>query len=95
MKFTTTLTKVCTNCGIEKEVSEKYFARDKRSKYGFKSTCKECNKIYRKQHYQDHKKDIREKQNKYLHQYYQEHREKILEYKKQHYLIKKGESNLF
>lgn len=39
-----TLTKVCTKCGIEKELEG--FYRDKRGKFGRESKCKECRAEY-------------------------------------------------
>lgn len=44
----TTLTKVCTHCGIEKPATTEYFARQKAGKYGFRADCKACH--YTRQH---------------------------------------------
>lgn len=40
------LTKVCTKCGEEKELSE--FSKNKNIKSGFASICKNCNNLYHK-----------------------------------------------
>jgi hypothetical protein len=42
-------TKICTKCGIEKELSK--FAKAKTGRFGVRGDCKECNNLYGKQHY--------------------------------------------
>lgn len=46
-------TKLCTKCGVEKPVSE--FGLNKSKRDGLQSHCKECVKIYRRQHYTENK----------------------------------------
>lgn len=41
--------KICTKCKEKLPASIEYFNKHKNGKYGFRSTCKECNKIYIKQ----------------------------------------------
>jgi hypothetical protein len=45
--------KVCSKCGIEKDLS--FFNKDKSSKDGLQSKCRECQKILRKKYYQNNK----------------------------------------
>lgn len=47
------MTKVCNRCKLEKEVD--LFNKRSRSNDGYNSYCKECNKLYLKQHYKDNK----------------------------------------
>jgi hypothetical protein len=75
-------TKVCSKCGKRKAATSQYFAKARKGKFGYKSTCKACNRTYRKGYYQANRKAIREKQNEYYQQYYQENRDKILQAKK-------------
>jgi hypothetical protein len=59
----TTLTKICTHCGIEKPATTEYFARQKTGKYGFRADCKECH--YARQRNYTRKPSIKIKQEKY------------------------------
>jgi len=87
-------TKKCSKCGEVKAVSE--FYKDKYSKDGVRSSCKECKKQYykannekilgqKKQHYKANKKKIK----KYNKQYQQANKEKIKEHRKQYYQANK------
>lgn len=58
-------TKICTKCGIEKDISN--FRKEKRTKMGLQSQCKECEKEYRLKN--------REKQIIYMKQYYKNNKE--------------------
>lgn len=78
-------TKICTKCGEELPATTEYFAKSKDGKFGLKASCKKCNSVYRKIHYEENKDDIREKQNEYLKLYYSNNKDKILEYKHKHY----------
>ena len=70
-------TKICTKCGIEKEL--KNFRKS--GKY-YRSECKDCEKIYRdeynKKYIETHKKELKVKRK----QYYEENKQKILEHNK-------------
>lgn len=57
--------KICTKCGIEKDINN--FRKDKRTKIGLQSQCKECEKEYRLKN--------REKQIIYMKQYYKNNKE--------------------
>ena len=58
-------TKICTKCNIEKDLSN--FRKEKRTKMGLQSQCKECEKEYRLKN--------REKQIIYMKQYYKNNKE--------------------
>lgn len=79
------LVKTCTGCKIVKTATNDYFAKDKSGRYGLRARCKECDKAYRKKHYQENRESIREKQNEYLKRYYVENKDDILEYKRGYY----------
>ena len=70
-------TKVCSKCGLEKDVSE--FNKDKYTKDGIDCQCRSCRKEY--QH--THKEEIKK--------WKEEHREEILEDAKEHYQNNKKE----
>lgn len=53
------MTKICSKCGIEKELS--CFSKDRKTKDGFAYRCKECDKEYKKQYNETHKEFIRER----------------------------------
>lgn len=65
-------TKVCSKCGKELPLSE--FHKDKRSKDGLTSQCKDCVKQY----HHEHKEEIAE----YMKQWKKKNREHVLEYDK-------------
>jgi hypothetical protein len=77
------LTKVCTKCFQEKEVS--YFSKSKRGKHGVGATCKQCVSVY----YRNNNKTIKARVKKYYEQnhesglaqrklYYQQNKEVVL-----------------
>lgn len=91
-----TLLKQCTKCKQEKQLSE--FYKDKSKKSGYSSYCKACQKVYddsrkndeernkrkreqRKQYYKNNK----EKEDKRNSEYYYKHKEQCLEVSKQYY----------
>lgn len=53
------MTKVCSKCGLEKELSS--FCKNRKSKDGFAYRCKDCDKEYKKQYNETHKEFIRER----------------------------------
>ena len=84
--------KKCNKCKI---VSDNFY-KDKKSKDGFRSTCKVCDSITKKIYVEnniDKVKDIRKEKYKenrdkikvYSKHYYENNREEILDYKKQYY----------
>ena len=46
------MTKVCTKCGIEKDVA--LFHKDISKKDGFKNICKDCISKYKSEYYKTH-----------------------------------------
>lgn len=88
--------KICTKCGKLLIACSLNFVKSKSGKYGFKSWCKECNKKWKKQHYEENKEQILEHNKQYYEenkkqilernkQYREEHKEAIKEQKKQYY----------
>lgn len=53
------MTKICSKCGIEKELN--CFSKDRKTKDGFAYRCKACDKEYKKQYNETHKEFIRER----------------------------------
>jgi len=70
------LVKYCTNCKIEKSLD--CFSKNKKSKDGYYTWCKECCK----QHYEENKEEILIKGKIYN----QKNKDEILKYQKQYYL---------
>jgi len=68
--------KKCSKCGIEKEATNEFFAKQKIGKQGLKATCKTCDALYREEN--------KERRNEYDKQYQQENKERIAEYRKQY-----------
>ena len=56
---------ICTNCGVEKEITE--YHKDKQAKNGYSRRCKECRKIKRR--------DYNAQEQKYKMEKYYEHKE--------------------
>ena len=56
-------TKMCTKCGRELPLSE--FTKNKASKDGLRAYCKECQKEYKKEYYENNQADDLRKQTKY------------------------------
>ena len=71
--------KVCTECGVEKDVSE--YHKYKKNRGGLKHWCKGCCKVYSKKHRTENKDKILEQQKKYRN----ENREKLREGYTKHY----------
>ena len=55
--------KICNKCGMDKDECE--FSKDKTSKDGLQSNCKECVKIYNKQYYEKNKEKIKKRSKGY------------------------------
>ena len=70
--------KKCSKCDSVKPLTD--FAKDKRSKDGHTSTCKECKKQYNKKYRKENLEQIKESQK----QYYKENCESRKEYQKQY-----------
>ena len=67
------MTKVCSKCGVPKDVGE--FHRDRSHKDGRRSRCKACNDEYYREHREANREKLAEKQRAY----YAENREKCIE----------------
>lgn len=57
--------KVCKKCGLKKESNYKFFNKQKASKDGLRSTCKDCQKEYLKNYYKLNKEKLIKKQSEY------------------------------
>jgi len=55
--------KICSKCGIDKSTNR--FSKDKNTKNGLRSWCKDCCKVYRKIYNKLHKSKIYARQKKY------------------------------
>jgi hypothetical protein len=80
------MTKKCTKCNTERDVT--YFYKNKLTKDGYSSECKECKKYYNKKYRVENKEKIKEYQNKwreenkeYFTEYYKENKEYFTEYR--------------
>lgn len=58
-------TKVCIKCKVDKKLSINYFNKQKSSKDGFRSVCRDCQKKYLKEYYDSNKKTLLKKQAEY------------------------------
>jgi len=74
------MTKICTKCGIEKDIDE--FGLNSGKKDGHYCYCKKCKHIIDKKYRDLHKEKINE--------YHQINKEKINEHTKKYYQINKG-----
>lgn len=70
--------KTCKKCGRTFPLSDKYFAKRKDSKDGYRNECKECTKKYIAKYRQEHREKIIEINKRYN----ELNREKRLEYKR-------------
>jgi hypothetical protein len=77
------MTKVCSKCGVEKDLSE--FYRSKHCKFGVDSRCKVCCREYQKTH--------RSSISVYKKKYDQKNREKIKEYSREYRIKNKDRIN--
>ena len=50
--------KICNKCGLEKNIDEFEFRKDRNN---YRNTCKTCRNIHRKEYYKQHSKEILEK----------------------------------
>ncbi|NFI95603.1 HNH endonuclease [Clostridium botulinum] len=81
--------KICTKC--ERKLPISAFYKDKKTKCGYRSQCKECIKIYNKtgkelkeynnKYYEENKERLRETRKKY----YEEHKEYFFNHRKKYY----------
>jgi len=71
--------KICSKCGLEKDISEFYKRKD--SIDGYHGVCKECNKKYR----EENKEHIKEYNKEYNKKWYEENKEHIKEQRKEYY----------
>ena len=81
------MTKICTKCKIEKSL--KTFSKDKYTKDGLASACKDCSNKQKKEYYENNKEKIAKKQKEYYEknkeksqEYYEQNKEKSQEYRK-------------
>ena len=72
--------KVCSTCETKKELNAEYWHRQKGSKDGYRSQCKECRKITSKEYVAKNKEKI----TRYREQYYENNKEYFSEYRKQY-----------
>ena len=79
-------TKLCTKCGQVKPIFE--FGLNKSKKDGLQCHCKECVKLYRKQHYENNKQYYKDKAKAYR----QAGRDCLIEYKSHLICSECGES---
>ena len=63
--------KVCRKFGVEQEIEN--FGKAKSNKDGHEWVCRACHKEYKRRHYEEHKKEIKEKKKLY----YQSNRERL------------------
>lgn len=75
------MTKVCSKCGMEKELSTDNFSRHSYSKDGFNSQCKECRKKIDAERYKQERDKILEQKK----MYYQENKKAIKKRQKNYY----------
>lgn len=94
-------TKVCTKCGMVLFATSDYFDRDKYSKDGLRSSCKECKKAYRryakdkiKEYNKLYRKINREMLNTHNRIYMKENKDKINEYRRKYNQVHKERRNL-
>ena len=73
--------KKCSKCGIWKVFNNINFNKDKKSKYGLRCYCKECQRKADKEYANKNKDKIKER-NK---EYYEQNKDKIKEYNKKYY----------
>ncbi len=84
--------KVCTKCGVEKELSE--FCKAKLGKYGVGSSCKECRKQYYKENKENREnKENKERQAECIKEYRKENKEKIAKWQKEYDCKNKEKKN--
>ena len=73
--------KKCSKCGIWKVFNNINFSKDKKSKYGLRCYCKECQRKASKEYANKNKDKIKERSKKY----YEQNKDKMKEYNKKYY----------
>ena len=73
--------KKCSKCGIWKVFNSINFSKDKKSKYGLRCYCKECQRKASKEYANENKDKIKERSKKY----YEQNKDKMKEYNKKYY----------
>ena len=76
--------KVCSKCGVEKELGE--FYKHKKGKFGLQSKCKICSANEMKEWRAKNKEKVKE----YLKEYYEQNKEKLTEQRRENYRKEKG-----
>ena len=87
------ITKICSKC--KKELLIKQFCKNKAQKDGLANWCKECKKIYKREHYKKDKIKMKAKNKiyyehhkveiiKYCKEYQKKHKKEIKEYQKEY-----------
>jgi hypothetical protein len=71
--------KKCSKCGEDKPATTEYFSKHKRSKYGLRNECKECDKIYKKQYKENNLAKYKELKKQCAYRYYNKNKTLILE----------------
>jgi len=78
------MTKTCSKCKIEKDLST--FSKSKRGKGGYRAECKDCEKLYRKinsKRRQEYKKSYYEDNKTQIKEYQKNNQEEIRKYKQE------------
>ena len=73
--------KKCSKCGIWKVFNNINFNKDKKSKYGLRCCCKECQRKASKEYANKNKDKIKEHSKRY----YEQNKDKVKEYNKRYY----------
>ena len=73
--------KKCSKCGIWKVFNNINFSKDKKSKYGLRCYCKECQRKASKEYANKNKDKIKERSKKY----YEQNKDKMKKYNKKYY----------
>jgi hypothetical protein len=91
------ITKICNKCGIEKDITFFNERKTKNNTIYYRAECKLCQKNIKRQYYQQHSDEIKDKINKYRlenydiikakkKRYYIDNKDKILEKLHQYYI---------
>lgn len=76
--------KVCTKCKRVLVANEINFNKHKNGKWKLKSKCKQCEKKYHKQYYEDNKEEILKQHKQYVKEWHEDNKEYLKEYYKQY-----------
>jgi 5-methylcytosine-specific restriction endonuclease McrA len=71
------MTKICTKCEKELPAISEYFYEDKKYKNGLTSVCKDCKRKQGKQHYEENKEEINQRQKQYRQENAEKEKERI------------------